>query len=54
MLNVQRYFVDWELSIHEFENDILENDKLKNDDENLFDKIVDDKCDEEVINHVFS
>ncbi len=40
--------------IDEFEDDDLENDKLKNDDEDLFNEIVDDKCDDEVITHVFS
>ncbi len=49
MSNVQRCFVDWRLSIDEFKNDELENDN-----ENLLDEIVDDKCDDEVITHVFS
>jgi hypothetical protein len=49
MLNVQRCFVDKESSINEFEKNNLEND-----DENLFNEIIDDKCDDEVITHVFS
>ncbi len=45
--------------INKFENDNLENDKLENDDfenddEDLLDEIIDDKCDDEVITHVFS
>ncbi len=49
MSNVQRYFVNKRLSIDEFKSDDLEND-----DECLFDEIIDDKCDDEVITHVFS
>ncbi len=29
-------------------------DEFENDDENLIDEIIDDKCDNEVITHVFS
>ncbi len=54
MLNVQRCLVDWELSIDELEMNNLENDELENDDENLLVEIIDDKCDDEVIIHVFS
>ncbi len=54
MLNVQCCFVNRKLSIDALENNNLENDKLENDDESLFDKIVDDKCDNEVITHVLS
>jgi hypothetical protein len=54
MLNIQRCFIDWELSINEFENKNLENDKFENDDESLFDEIIDDKCNDEIIIHVFS
>ncbi len=54
MLNVQRCFVDWELSIDELENDDFEDDELENDDENLFDEIIVDKCDDEIITHVLS
>ncbi len=51
MLNVQRCFVDWKLSIDELE---IENDELENDDESLLDEIVNDKCDDEIVTHVFS
>ncbi len=54
MLNVQRCFVNWKLSINEFENNIFENDELENDDENLFNEIVNDKCNNEIITYVFS
>ncbi len=54
MLNIQRYFVNEELLINKLENNNLKNDKLENDDENLLDEIVDDKCDNEIIIHVFS
>ncbi len=54
MLNIQCCFVDWELSIDELKNDDLEKNKFENDDENFLDEIVDDKCDDEVITHVFS
>jgi hypothetical protein len=54
MLNVQRCFVNWRLLIDELENNIFENDKFENDDENLFNEIVDNKCDNEIIIHVFS
>ncbi len=37
-----------------FENSDLENDQLENDDENLFDEIIDGKCDDEIIIHVLS
>ncbi len=49
MSNVQRCFVDKKSSIDE-----LKNDDVENDDESLFDEIIDDKCDDEVIIHVFS
>ncbi len=49
MSNVQRCLVNKKSSINEFESDDLEND-----DENLLDKIIDDKCDDETITHVFS
>jgi hypothetical protein len=49
MSNIQRCFVDKKSSINE-----LKNDDFENDDENLFDEIIDDKCDDEVIIHVFS
>ncbi len=42
------------MSINEFENDDFENDEFENNDKNLLDEIVDDKCDDEVITHVFS
>ncbi len=32
----------------------FKNDELENDDENLLNEIIDDKCDDEVITHVFS
>jgi hypothetical protein len=54
MSNVQRCLVDWELSIDELETNNLEHDEFENDDENLLDEIIDDKCDDEVITHVFS
>jgi hypothetical protein len=53
MSNVQYCFVDWRLLIDEFKNDIFKNDEFENDDENLLDVIVDDKCDDEIITHVF-
>ncbi len=49
MSNVQRCFVDKKSSIDEFKNDDFEND-----DENLLDEIIDDKCDDKIITHVFS
>jgi hypothetical protein len=54
MSNIQRCFVDRELSIDALENDNFKNDELENDDEDLLDEIVDDKCDDEIITHVFS
>ncbi len=54
MSDIQRCFVDWELSIDELEDDDLENDEFENDDKNLLDEIVNDKCDDEVITHVLS
>jgi hypothetical protein len=54
MSNVQRCLIDKELSIYAFENDNFENDELKNDDESLLDEIVDDRCDDKIIIHVFS
>ncbi len=49
MLNVQRCLVNERSSI-----DKLENDDLEDDDENLLNEIIDDKCNDEVITHVFS
>ncbi len=54
MSNTQYCFVDRKLLINALENNNLENNELKNDDENFFDEIVDDKCDDEIIIHVFS
>ncbi len=47
------YTVD-KLSINKFENDTFKNDELENDDESLFDEIVDNKCNDKIIIHVFS
>ncbi len=49
MSNVQRCLVDKKSSIDE-----LENDDREDDDESLLDEIIDDRCDDEVIIHVFS
>jgi hypothetical protein len=54
ILNVQRWFVDKESSIDELENSEFKNDELENDDESLLNEIINDKCDDEVIIHVFS
>ncbi len=54
MSNVQCCLVDKKLLIDALENNNLENDEFENNDENLFDEIVDDKCDDEVITYVFS
>ncbi len=54
MSNVQRCFVDKKLSINALKTDNFENDELENDDEDLLDEIIDDKCDDEIITHVFS
>jgi hypothetical protein len=48
MLNIQDCFIHWKSWIDWFEDDEIEIDDLKN----LF-KIIDDKCDDEVIIHVF-
>ncbi len=48
MLNVQNCFVHWKSWINWFENDEIEINDLKN----LF-EIIDDKCDDEIIIHVF-
>ncbi len=49
MSNVQRCFVNKKSLIGE-----LESDDLENNDENLFNEIIDNKCDDEIITHVFS
>jgi anaerobic ribonucleoside-triphosphate reductase len=48
VLNVQNCFVHWKSWINWFENDEIEINDLKN----LF-EIIDDKCDDEIIIHVF-
>ncbi len=49
MSNIQGFFVDWESSIDEFEI----NDEFENDDEILFNEIIDDKYDDEIIIYIF-
>jgi hypothetical protein len=49
MSNIQRCFVDRKSSI-----DKLKNNKFENNYENLFDEIINNKCDDKIITHVFS
>ncbi len=48
MSNIERCFVDERSSIDKFKSD-----EFENDDESLLNEIIDDKCDDEVLIHVF-
>jgi hypothetical protein len=54
MLNIQDYFVDREFWFDELVNDELSDEFLSVELSVLIDKIIDDKCDDEVIIYVFS